>query len=170
MDASSKHARIIVLGAILAAGLVAPTFGAGGGGGAEFGRQAAGPDVGPQLVAAQKLIDAKDWSGAIAELERAQRRNDRNADVHNLLGYSLRHAGRLKEAFAQYDRALKLDPEHRGAHEYAGEAWLQANEPAKAREHLAALRKLCGTDCEQYRDLAQAITAYEQGSATTSAR
>jgi tetratricopeptide (TPR) repeat protein len=141
--------------------LVAPAIGAGGGGGG--GRESSGPDVGAELVAAQKLIEAKDWSGAIVALERAQRRNDRDADVHNLLGYSLRHAGRLQEAFAQYDRALHLDPWHRGAHEYAGEAWLQAKEPAKAREHLAALRKLCGTECEPYRDLAQAIADYERG-------
>ncbi len=111
-----------------------------------------------------------DWKGAIAEPQRAQRYNDRNADVHNLLGYRLRHTGRLKDALAHYARALQLDPGHRGAHEYAGEAWLQARDPAKARAHLTALRKLCGTDCEQYRDLAQAISTYEQGSTTTSAR
>ena len=164
MDASPNRARRTVLGVILA-GLLGPAFGAGGG-----GHEGDGPDVGTQLATAQNLIDAKDWKGAIAELQRAQRYNDRNADVHNLLGYSLRHAGRLKEALAHYERALQLDPEHRGAHEYAGEAWLQARQPAKAREHLAALRKLCGTDCEQYRDLAQSISAYEQGLTTTSAR
>lgn len=158
MSHSSNAARRVALGLAFAL-LVAPAFGAGGGG----GRESTGPDVGPELAAAQKLIDARDWSGAIAALERAQRRNDRDADVHNLLGYSLRHAGRLQEAFAQYDRALRLDPWHRGAHEYAGEAWLQANDPARAREHLAALRRLCGTECEPYRDLAQAIADYERG-------
>lgn len=145
--------------------LCASALAAGGGG----WRESAGADVGAELAAAQKLIDARDWNGAIVELERAQRRNERNADVHNLLGYSLRHAGRLKEAFAHYDRALRLDPWHRGAHEYAGEARLQAKEPAKAREHLAALRKLCGTECEPYRDLAQAIADYERGTPSSAA-
>ena len=109
-----------------------------------------------------------DWKGAITELQRAQRYNDRNADVHNLLGYSLRHAGRLPEAFSEYETALRLDPSHRGAHEYVGEAWLQSKRPDKAREHLDALNKLCGTDCEQYRDLAKAIAAYESAATTTS--
>lgn len=116
---------------------------------------------GVDLVAAQRLIDAKDWPGAIAELERARRKDNRNAEVHNLLGYSLRQAGRLPDAMAEYETALRLDPWHRGAHEYAGEAWLMSKQPDKARAHLEALKKLCGTDCEQYRDLARAIAAYE---------
>lgn len=136
----------------------------GGGGGPSEG----GVDLGRELSTAQRLIDAKDWSGAIAELERAKRKNNRNADVHNLLGYSLRHSGRLPEAFGEYETALRLDPSHRGAHEYVGEAWLQSKRPEKAREHLEALKKLCGTDCEQYRDLAQAIAAYESGAPTAS--
>jgi len=164
MDASSNRIRRTVLGAVLV-GWIAPALGAGGG-----GHEGDGPDIGAQLAAAQKLIDAKDWKGAIAELQRAQRYNDRNADVHNLLRHSLRHTGRLKDALGHYERALQLDPGHRGAHEYAGEVWLQARDPAKARAHLTALRKLRGTDCEQYRDLAQAISTYEQGSTTTSAR
>lgn len=125
-------------------------------------------DSGTDLAAAQRLIDAKNWNGAITELERARRKDNRNAEVHNLLGYSLRHAGRLPEAFSEYETALRLDPSHRGAHEYVGEAWLQSKRPDKAREHLDALNKLCGTDCEQYRDLAKAIAAYESAATTTS--
>lgn len=135
---------------------------ADGGGGSQGG----GIDLGKELVAAQRLIDAKDWAGALAELGRAQRKDNRNADVHNLMGFSLRHSGRLPEAFKEYETALRLDPWHRGAHEYVGEAWLQSRRPDKAREHLATLRKLCGTDCEQYRDLAQAIAAYDAGAPT----
>lgn len=125
-------------------------------------------DLGRELATAQRLIDAKDWPNAIAELERAQRKDQRNADVHNLLGYSLRHSGRLKEAIGHYERALSLDPRHRGAHEYLGEAWLQSRRPDKAREQLATLKSLCGTDCEPYLDLARAISAYEAGTPSAS--
>jgi len=158
----SYRVRAALLGSLV---LVAGAALAAGGGG---GRESSGPDLGRELAAAQKLIDAKDWSAAIAELERARRRDNRNADVHNLLGYSLRHDGRLKQAIEHYERALAIDPWHRGAHEYLGEAWLQSSRPDKAREQLAALKKLCGTDCEQYRDLAQAITAYESGAPSAS--
>jgi len=29
----------------------------------------------------------------------------------------------MKQAFEHYERALKLNPRHRGAHEYVGEAY-----------------------------------------------
>jgi len=39
-------------------------------------------------------------------------------------------------------------------------------QPDKAREHLDILRRLCGgTDCEEYRDLAQAVNLYMSGQA-----
>lgn len=150
-------ARIVLLCCMLTTGAAL----ADGGGGS---RGESSVDLGT----AQRLIDAKDWTGAIAELERARRKDNRNADVHNLLGYSLRHAGRLPEALAEYEVALRIDPWHRGAHEYVGEAWLLSKHPEKAREHLEALKKLCGLDCEQYRDLAKAIAAYESGAPTAS--
>jgi DNA-binding SARP family transcriptional activator len=53
-----------------------------------------------------------------------------------------------------------LDPRHKGAHEYIGEAYLQANQPDKAREHLSALKAICGERCEEYQDLAKALAAY----------
>ena len=65
-------------------------------------------DSGTDLAAAQRLIDAKNWNGAITELERARRKDNRNAEVHNLLGYSLRQARRLPEAFSEYEAALRL--------------------------------------------------------------
>lgn len=150
--------RLVLPCAALA--LAGNTLADGGGGGRS--------DGGTDLAAAQRLIDARNWTGAITELERARRKDNRNAEVHNLLGYSLRHAGRLPEAFSEYETALRLDPSHRGAHEYVGEAWLQSKRPDKAREHLDALNRLCGTDCEQYRDLAKAIAAYEAAAPTAS--
>jgi len=149
--------------AVALATLIAGTAQAAGGGGGGGGGTTAAPDVTHDLMAAQLLIDRQDWRGAIAELERARRKDDRNADVHNLLGYSLRKSGRLQDAFAEYDTALRLDPKHLGAHEYVGEAWLMAHRPDKAREHLAALARLCGSKCEQYEDLAKAVAAYDAG-------
>ena len=45
--------------------------------------------------------------------------------------------------------------------QYLGEAFLQRHEPAKAKEQLAEIDARRGTGCEDYRDLAQAIAAYE---------
>ncbi len=123
-----------------------------------------GPGVPEQLVAARAAIAAKDWSRAIAELNAAVKLEPRNADAHNLLGYSHRKQARpdLAKAFEHYKLALQIDPGHKGAHEYIGEAYLMDHRPAEARRHLAELARLCGNQtCEEYVDLAEAIKAYK---------
>ena len=114
------------------------------------------------LSRARALIEKKDWNAAIGELDRLARRDAKNADVQNLLGYSYRNAGQVDKAFAAYNNALRLDPKHKGAHEYIGVAYLMARQPDKAQEHLATLELLCGgKSCEEYQDLAKAIAAYK---------
>ena len=56
--------------------------------------------------------------------------------------------------------ALAIDPKHRGAHEYLGEAYLVSGNLAKAKEHLGQLAKLCGA-CEEHGKLKQAIASFE---------
>lgn len=122
-----------------------------------------GPPGDPDFVAGKRAIEAKDWNAAIKALSSAALRDTRNADIQNYLGYAHRHTGRLDLAFPHYARALQLDPRHRGAHEYVGEAYLLAGDVAKAEEHLAALRRICVIPCEEYADLAKAIEAYRAG-------
>lgn len=55
---------------------------------------------------------------------------------------------------------LQLNPRHRGAHEYIGEAYLKANNLAKAEEHLATLQRICLIPCEEYEDLKKAVADY----------
>lgn len=123
-----------------------------------------GPGAPEQLITARTAIAAKDWSRAIAELDNAVKLEPRNADVHNLLGYSHRKKAQpdLAKAFEHYKLALQIDPGHKGAHEYIGEAYLMERRPAEAEKHLALLAQLCGNlTCEEYVDLAEAIAAYK---------
>ena len=93
----------------------------------------------------------------------AAKEDPRNADVQNLLGYSYRKRSNpdLTKAFEHYNEALKLNPRHKGAHEYIGEAYLMDKKPAEAQKHLAQLEVLCGNKtCEEYADLAKAIANY----------
>ena len=85
------------------------------------------------------------------------------ADYHNLYAYSVRKGPNpdMDLVFRHYEEALRLNPRHVGAHEYIGEAYLQVNNLPKAREHLAALDKICLFSCEEYRDLKKAVAAYE---------
>ena len=112
---------------------------------------------------ARTRIAAKDWQGARDVLQKAVARDPGNADYHNLLAYSIRHTAspNMDLVFKHYGEALRIDPKHRGAHEYVGEAYLMVGNLAKAREHLAALDKLCFFSCEEYRDLKKAIQQYE---------
>lgn len=123
-----------------------------------------GPTASQRLATARQAIDAKDWNKALSELNAAARDEPRNADVQNLLGYTYRKKASpdLPKAFEHYNTALKLNPQHRGAHEYIGEAYLMDKKPAEAEKHLAALAQICGnTSCEEYQDLAKAIADYK---------
>src|SRR6267378_3480970 len=105
-----------------------------------------------------------DWSEAQATLRQALARNPDNADYHNLYAYSIRKGPNpdMSLVFKHYNEALRIDPDHRGAHEYLGEAYLMVGNVAKAKEHLSALDKLCFFPCDEYSDLKKAIADYER--------
>jgi Flp pilus assembly protein TadD len=113
--------------------------------------------AGSDLANAKAQIEKKDWSAAVSTLEKYVKANPNDADGFNLLGYSLRNAKRYPEAIFNYKEALRIDPQHRGAHEYLGVAYVQTKEMAKAKELLASLEKICGLKCEEYVDLKKAI-------------
>jgi len=116
----------------------------------------------PDYAAGKKAIETKDWSGAIKSLSSAALRDTRNPDIQNYLGYSYRKAGDMDSAFKHYDRALQLNPRHRGAHEYVGEAYLLVGNLPKAEEHLAALQKICLIPCDEYGALKKEVDAYRK--------
>ena len=113
--------------------------------------------AGSDLAQAQKQIAQKDWKSAVVTLEKYTKANPTDAEGFNLLGYSLRNVKRYPEAIQNYQEALRLDPKHRGAHEYLGQAYVHTKELDKARALLSNLEKICGTTCEEYQDLKKAI-------------
>ena len=121
------------------------------------------PAVDIDLATARARIDASDWKGATDVLQKALARDPGNADYHNLLAYSIRKGPNpnMDLVFKHYGEALRINPKHRDAHEYIGEAYLMVGNVGKAKEHLAALDKLCFLPCGQFRDLKRAIERYE---------
>jgi Tfp pilus assembly protein PilF len=111
--------------------------------------------------AGQKAVKAEDYQVAIGHLKKAARKDPKNADIQNLLGYSYRKLGRFDEAFQHYEVALKLNPKHRGANEYLGELYLETDQLAKAEQRLKVLDKACFFGCEEYDDLKEAIEKYK---------
>jgi lipoprotein NlpI len=113
--------------------------------------------VDAEITQARVLIDKRDWAGAAQVLTPYTATNPKSADGFNLLGYSLRHLNQMDASFKAYQTALSIDPQHKGAHEYIGVAYLKVGNIAKAEEHLQALDKICWLGCEEFRDLKKAI-------------
>ena len=117
----------------------------------------------PAVKTAKAAIAAGDYASAQLALKVAVAGDPGNADLHNLYAYSIRKGANpdMPLVFKHYNEALRIDPKHRGAQEYIGEAYLMSGNLAKAKEHLAALDKLCFFGCAEYDMLKKAIADYE---------
>ena len=155
----AKPAVIALIAASLMAGYAPQLLAMGGGGSDPLPKAAQDAD----FTAGKAAIDAKAWPTAIAAFERSTAKNPKNADAWNYLGFAQRNAGNYDAAFKAYGQALAIDPNHRGAHEYVGEAYLRVKNLAKAEEHLAALDKICGFGCAEYTELKNKIAAFKAG-------
>ena len=116
----------------------------------------------PDYTSAVKAIKTKDFPSAIRLLKGVVARDGRNADAYNWLGYATRLNGDAAGAVPIYQKALAIDPKHRGAHEYIGEAYLLLDDIPKAKQHLATLNALCAMPCSEHGDLKKAVEAYEK--------
>ncbi|MGR9177547.1 tetratricopeptide repeat protein [Rhizobium leguminosarum] len=112
----------------------------------------------PDLTSVRAKIDAKDYAGALAEL-RGLAEDNQQADVYNLMGYTLRKTGDYRTSLTYYTKALELQPDHRAAREYLGELYVETGEMAKAEEQVSSLKQLCPSGCEELEDLQEVIAA-----------
>jgi Flp pilus assembly protein TadD len=112
----------------------------------------------PDLSSVRAKIKAKDYAAALTEL-RDIAEDTQQADVYNLLGYTLRKTGDFKTSLTYYTKALELQPDHKAAREYLGELFVETGNMEKAKEQLAVLAKLCPGGCEEREDLQKAISA-----------
>jgi tetratricopeptide (TPR) repeat protein len=84
-------------------------------------------------------------------------RNQKDPRVLTMIGYSKRKLGRFDEGVAYYQQALAIDPHNADTREYLGEAYVETGRMDLAKAELANVEAICGTECEQYEDLAAAI-------------
>jgi Flp pilus assembly protein TadD len=113
------------------------------------------------VVAARRARDRGEWNEVVARLRQAERRFPQDADLQNSLGHALRQTRDFDGAFRHYKIALQIDPRHRGAHEYIGEAYLMVDDLPSAEKHLALLKSICMLPCEEMRDLQKSIAEYK---------
>lgn len=113
------------------------------------------------FVRGMKEVEAGNFEIAIPYFELVLKKNPKNADAYNYLGYSYRKLENVNLAFENYQKALELDAEHLGANEYLGELYLELDQLDKAEERLKVLDKACFFGCEEYRELKEKIKEYK---------
>jgi predicted Zn-dependent protease len=141
-----------------ATGVSAAAYASGGGGGSSGSGDDQKKDN-PNYSAAVDMIKSKDFAGALPLLTSVVKQEPGNADAWNYIGFSDRMLGRYPESLVAYQKALAIDPNHLGANEYLGELYVQTGETDKARRQLARLDQLCGSGCDQYKELASVISS-----------
>ena len=100
---------------------------------------------------------AKDgrYEEALALLDTLKQPN--TAKALNYRGYATRKLGRTDEGIGYYLQSVKLDPQYAQVREYLGEAYVIKGRVDLAQEQLQQIKSICGTSCEEYQDLAEAI-------------
>jgi len=104
---------------------------------------------------AYALAKAGRYGEALAVLDLMQ--NPNTAVALNYRGYATRKLGKTDEGIGYYLKAVALDPEYTLVREYLGEGYVIKGEITRAKDQLSEIEKRCGTTCEPYQDLAQAI-------------
>ncbi len=104
---------------------------------------------------AYSLAKAGRYDEALAMLDTLKDGN--TAEALNYRGYATRKLGRTDEGISYYLKSVKLDPQYAKVREYLGEAYVVKGRVDLAKDQLSTIKTLCGTTCEEYRDLNEAI-------------
>ena len=109
----------------------------------------------------QSLVYGKKYKKAEKRLISLEVKFPQNADIQNYLGFVSRKMDKLGKSDAYYKKALQINPMHKGALEYQGELFLQYKNVQKAKANLKLLERICGVNCEEYKDLKKAIESFK---------
>jgi hypothetical protein len=101
------------------------------------------------------IYERNDYAAAIDQLKALG--HDDHPNVANLIGYSYRKLGDYKLSQVWYERALKADPNHVLTWQYYGLWQIEQGNRDQAQYHLSRIAAICGTDCAEYRSLAEAL-------------
>ncbi len=116
-----------------------------------------------QYDQAVRAVDAGAYERALQMLDSVIKAEPRNADAWNYIGFSHRNLKQYDKALAAYNKALAINPKHRGAREYLGELYLMTGDVAKAEAQLRELDSICYFGCEEYDELKAAIAKHKRG-------
>ena len=112
---------------------------------------------------ALKLIKNKSFKLAIENLNKAEKNSKIDPDIYNYLGFSYRKMGNMKLASFNYEKALNIDPKHKGALEYQGEMFINLGQLDKAKANLKKLNSVCFLGCDEEKTLKNSIANSQKG-------
>jgi tetratricopeptide (TPR) repeat protein len=95
------------------------------------------------------------YDEALTALKAVTNQND--AMLLTMLGYTERKLGNYDDGLAFYQRALAIQPDNVNTHEYLGEAYVEKGKLDLAKAELAKISAVCGSTCEAYQALSDAI-------------
>ena len=155
---------VMALALAIASGpaLAAGSDSGGSGGSGDSGSSYNTATMSKAMRKATLLIKREDFTGALALLEAETAADPDNADAWNLTGFASRKLGDYTRSEAAYDRALAINPKHKGALEYKGELYLTLGNLEGAERMLARLSKSCYFNCSEKKQLTAAIEAYKK--------
>ena len=147
--------RIVLVFLVLSLG---SAFAAGGGGGSDDTSSDALYKSSVSLIKRAGKLEKKDnkakaeklYSQAFKKLSEALKKDNKNPDILNYMGFTSRKIGNFSEAEDYYLRGLAINPKHNGINEYLGELYVQTNRIDKANERLKVLKNC---NCEEYGEL-----------------
>jgi cytochrome c-type biogenesis protein CcmH/NrfG len=122
----------------------------------------------PLMSSAKEKIEDKQYEAAIYDLQKIVAKDSESADAFNLLGFTHRKLKRYAVAEEYYQKALQLDPKHKGALEYLGELYVETNQMDKANKMLSRLDDVCFFGCKEHRVLKEMIERKARGLETVS--
>jgi tetratricopeptide (TPR) repeat protein len=146
----------LFLAAALLAVTPTVTYAAGSG---DDDRSASEPSVRDNYRSAVREVEAKNFRKAISLLNKVIDEKPRHPDALNYLGFSHRKLGDYARGVSYYKKALSLESDHKGANEYLGQAYVELGNMVGAEKQLTSLKDICGTRCDEYKSLKEAIDA-----------
>ena len=155
-------AAILSLAALFAGSAIAAGSGSSDSGGSSESYGYSMKGASKNMRKAQGLIAAGEFAGALGYLEAELKAKPDSADAWNLTGFASRKLGDYVRSETAYDKALALDPKHKGALEYKGELYLTLGNLAGAEGLLARLNAQCSFNCKERDQLKKAIADYKK--------
>lgn len=110
-------------------------------------------------LAAVGKINSGDYHSALVLLKESAQVFGPHPDILTYQGFVNRKLGNYAEALLFYTTALAIEPEHRGAHEYLGEYYVETGQMTLAMNQLKKLEDICDFGCEQAEELRRWIAA-----------